>query len=419
MKRLLNPSILKGTLRIPSSKSVSHRALICAALSPGTCLVSGIDDSRDLRATREAMEALGASFVDLGDGRWQVEGVRPSTANAVIDCGESGSTLRFMIPIAALLAERAKFIGEGRLPTRPIQTILNVFDQAGTAYTYPDQLPLITERFTLPAEFSLDGSISSQFFTGFLLAAPIAGTELTLGIEGKLESEPYVELTREVMEAFGVKVERTETGYQVPAGQAYKGIDFHVEGDYSQATFWIVAGLIGQNPLCLTGLKKDSTQGDRAVLELTKKMGGKWEWKGDDLWVYPSETKGIEIDVQDIPDAVPVLSVLAALSQGETQIVNAARLRIKESDRLQSTTDVLSKLGANIIEKEDGLVIQGVTEFAGGNVDAWNDHRIAMAVAIASTRAKGQIALTGSQAVNKSYPHFWDEFQRLGGKVHE
>jgi len=419
MKRVLTPSVLDGKLRIPSSKSVSHRALICAALSPGICRVSGIDDSRDLRATREALTALGAGFTDLGNGVWEVKGVRERTENAIIDCSESGSTLRFMIPIAALLAERAKFIGEGRLPTRPIQTILDVFDQAKTHYTYPGQLPLTTERFTLPAEFSLDGSISSQFFTGFLLAAPITGEKLTLNIEGKLESEPYVELTREVMEAFGVKVERMETGYQVPAGQAYKGVDFHVEGDYSQATFWIVAGLIGQNPLCLTGLKKDSTQGDRAVLELTKKMGGKWEWKGDDLWVYPSVTNGIEIDVRDIPDAVPVLSVLAAVSQGETRIVNAARLRIKESDRLQSTTDILKKLGANIVEMEDGLVIQGGAGFTGSDVDAWNDHRIAMSVAIASTRATGEIALTGSESVNKSYPHFWEEFQRLGGIVHE
>ena len=171
--------------------------------------------------------------------------------------------------------------------------------------------------------------------------------------------------------------------------------------------------------MCLTGLKKDSTQGDRAVLELTKKMGGKWEWKGDDLWVYPSVTNGIEIDVRDIPDAVPVLSVLAAVSQGETRIVNAARLRIKESDRLQSTTDILKKLGANIVEMEDGLVIQGAAGFTGSDVDAWNDHRIAMSVAIASTRATGEIALTGSESVNKSYPHFWEEFQRLGGIVHE
>lgn len=419
MKRVLNPSILNGSLRIPSSKSVSHRALICAALSPGVCRVSGIDDSRDLRATREAMEALGAGFLDLGNGVWEVSGVRDHTESAVIDCGESGSTLRFMIPIAALLAERATFIGEGRLPTRPIQTILNVFDQAETNYTYPDHLPLETERFLLPDEISLDGSISSQFFTGFLLAAPIAETAMRLHIEGELESEPYVELTREVMKAFGVDVERTPRGYFIPAKQKYKGVDFHVEGDYSQATFWIVAGLIGENPLCLQGLKKDSTQGDRAVLELVRKMGGKWEWNGDDLWVYPSHTKGVEIDVRDIPDAVPVLSVLAALSEGETRIVNAARLRIKESDRLKSTTDVLSKLGADIVEKEEGLVIQGCSGFVGGSVDSWNDHRIAMAVAIASIRSSGAITLTGSEAVQKSYPHFWEEFQRLGGIVHE
>lgn len=419
MKRRIRPSKLHGGLRVPSSKSVSHRALICAALSPGASIVSGLDDSRDLRATREAMEALGASFTDLGDGSWQVTGVRKHTKDARIDCGESGSTLRFMIPIAALLADRAEFVGEGKLPTRPIQTILDVFDQAGTSYTYPGQLPLVTERFQLPSVFSLDGSISSQFFTGFLMAAPISKTELNLGIAGKLESEPYVELTREVMKAFGVDVLRTESGYYVAAGQTYTSVDYHVEGDYSQAAFWIVAGLIGDTSLRLKGLKKNSTQGDRAILTLTKEMGGRWEWEGDDLIVHPSATRGMIIDVQDIPDLVPILSVLAALSEGETRIINAARLRIKESDRLQSTTDILTKLGAMIREEGDGLVIYGREELTGGSVDAWNDHRIAMAVAIASTRASGEIALTGSEAVQKSYPHFWDEFQRLGGEVHE
>ena len=419
MKKIIRPSTLQGTLRVPSSKSVSHRALICAALSEGESKVSGIDDSRDLRATREAMEALGAGFTDLGDGIWVVSGVNKHTKNALIDCGESGSTLRFMIPIAALLADRAEFVGEGRLPTRPIQTILDVFDQANTTYTYPGKLPLVTQQFHLPTAFELDGSISSQFFTGFLLAAPIADGDLSLDIQGKLESEPYVELTQEVMSAFGVGVKRTDTGYFVPAGQSYKSVDFHVEGDFSQAAFWIVAGLIGSQSICLRGLKKDSTQGDRAILSLTKKMGGNWEWKGDDLWVHPSTTHGITIDVRDIPDLVPILSVLAAVSEGETRIVNAARLRIKESDRIKSTTNVLTELGAMIQEEKEGLLIQGGKGFTGGLVDAWNDHRIAMAVAIASTRASSEIELTGSEAVKKSYPHFWDEFQRIGGDVHE
>lgn len=419
MKIKIKPSKLQGTLRVPSSKSISHRALICAALSEGISRVSGIDDSRDLRATRDAMEALGASFVFLGDGVWEVSGVSKHTEDALIDCGESGSTLRFMIPIAALLADRAKFVGEGRLPTRPIQTILDVFDQAGTSYTYPGQLPLVTERFELPASFELDGSISSQFFTGFLLAAPIAKSELSLGIQGKLESEPYVELTQEVMAAFGVEVNRTDAGYCVPAGQRYTSVDFRVEGDFSQAAFWIVAGLIGTEPICLRGLKKNSRQGDRAILFLVREMGGDWEWKNDDLWVYPSKTYGITIDVRDIPDLVPILSVLAAVSIGETRITNAARLRIKESDRLKSTTNVLTALGAKIKEEEDGLLIQGGKGFTGGLVDAWNDHRIAMAVAIASTRASAEIELTGSEAVKKSYPHFWDEFQRVGGELYE
>jgi 3-phosphoshikimate 1-carboxyvinyltransferase len=362
------------------------------------------------------MEALGAQFTDCGDGVWQVTGVEPDTEYALIDCGESGSTLRFMIPIAACLADKAKFIGEGRLPTRPIQTILDVFDQAKASYTYAGALPLITEeRFVMPKAFALDGSISSQFFTGFLMAAPITGGELKLGIEGKLESEPYVELTREVMAAFGAKVDRTETGYHVPAGQAYRSVDYHVEGDFSQAAFWIVAGLIGDQPLRLRGLKRDSTQGDRAVLALTAEMGGRWEWDGEDLVVYPSETKGIEIDVRDIPDLVPILSVLAAVSQGETRIVNAARLRIKESDRLKSTTDVLTKLGADVTEEAEGLLVVGGSGFTGASVDAWNDHRIAMAVAIAATRSTGNIELTGSHAVKKSYPHFWEEYQRMGG----
>ncbi len=419
MKRVIQPSSLQGTLRVPSSKSVSHRALICAALSAGVSCVSGLDDSRDLRATREAMEALGASFELVEDGIWEITGVREHTKNAVIDCGESGSTLRFMIPIAALLADRAEFNGEGKLPTRPIQTILDVFDQAGTTYTYPGQLPLVTERFELPTSFELDGSISSQFFTGFLLAAPIAKSEMTLDIQGKLESEPYVELTREVMAAFGIEINRTETGYYVPDGQRYTSVDFHVEGDFSQAAFWIVAGLIGTQPICLRGLKKKSRQGDRAILFLVREMGGDWEWKNDDLWVYPSKTTGITIDVRDIPDLVPILSVLAAVSFGETRIVNAARLRIKESDRLESTTNVLTALGVKIQEEKEGLLIQGGEGFTGGLVDAWNDHRIAMAVAIASIRASAEIELTGSEAVNKSYPHFWDEFQRMGGKIDE
>lgn len=414
----------RGEITIPPSKSISHRALLAAGLSDQTCHIMSALDSDDIEATLDCLLSLGVesavqkSLVTSMALDVEVEGTGAAwPKNAIIRSRESGSTLRFMIPIALVTGGERIFEGEGRLVERPITPYIDMFDRDGTYYEYDGHLPLKVNGRLKGGRYVIPGNISSQFITGLLMALPLLEEDSEIVIEGELESSSYVDLTLDVLDAFGIQIIAQPGGFIIPGGQSYKGCNFEVEGDYSQAAFFIAAGLLGESPLRLKGLSKNSKQGDRAMIDIVKRMGAVIDWEDDDLVVHPSELHGVVIDLKDCPDIGPIVSVLGALAEGETKIINAERLRIKESDRLAAMTSELKKLGAHVEETVDGMRIRGVKRLMGARVEGWNDHRIVMALTVAGIKTFGSIRIDGADAVKKSYPGFFDDVRALGGRA--
>lgn len=425
---IIEPSVLEGTVQVPSSKSMGHRMMICAALANGKSKIYNVNMSKDLEATKAALESLGASFEQIDDV-WYVKGIEwESSVKQSVEmyCRESGSTLRFMIPIASGLVASTTFEGQNQLTTRPIDEYFETLSQSDVHITYDGKLPLKLDGRYKGGAVQLFNTKSSQYISGLLMAAPILEEGIHIEVNGNLESKAYVSLTIEAMAQFGVMVEnhydetRDIYQYVVNKNERYEASEVAVEGDYSQAAFWIVAGLLGKRPLRLTGLRKDSLQGDAKIIELIQSMGGVLKWEEDALTVWPSKTQGCTIDASQIPDIVPILGILAAKSSGVTKFVNAERLRIKESDRIKATMDILNKFGVKTSETEDGFMVYGSWEqvlCANEVVDAWNDHRIAMAASIAAITSKSVVRLTGEESVTKSYPHFFEALKQLGGNI--
>lgn len=415
---LITPAVLRGSVTIPASKSMCHRAVICAALAQGTSQLFDATMSDDIHATIEGMRALGADICVDGN-RLTITGtggihVRHST----IACGESGSTLRFLIPLALLAAETVTFTGRGRLAVRPLAEYEALCQEQGLVWGSDGGLPVTVCGQLQPGQFSLRGNVSSQFLSGLLFALPLLAGDSTISMTTPLESRGYVDLTLAALAEFGVlATHRNYQEFHIPGRQSYKPRQYSVEGDFSQAAFWLVAGTIGAEVSCL-GLAEQSMQGDKVIAALLKKAGGAVRFTDTRLTAAPSLTRGTIIDAADCPDLVPVLAVLACLSQGETRIIQAGRLRFKESDRLAAITRELTKLGGNIREDGDSLVIDGKAELSGGEVDSWQDHRIAMALAVASVRCRYPVTIHGAECVNKSYPNFWRDFASLGGVIH-
>jgi 3-phosphoshikimate 1-carboxyvinyltransferase len=389
------PGRLSGTVAAPPSKSVAHRALLCAWLAGDVACVEGVDrsTSRDVAATLDCLAALGDA-----ETRETADGASPEPVE--LDCGESGSTLRFLVPVAAALGRSVVFTGQGRLPGRPLAEYHAILAGHGVRLVPPPSgsLPLGVGGRLLPGGYRIPGGVSSQYVTGMLLALPLLDGPSTVDIEGELESAPYVDLTLRVMDSFGVRAERRATpegtGFRIPGGQRYRAVRYRVEGDYSQAAFWLAAKRLGSD-IEVTGLDPDSAQGDRAV---------------GDLLAYLAQPTGPgegdrTIDAAQIPDLVPILAVAAVGCPRDVRIVHAGRLRLKESDRLASTADALTRIGAEVAQTEDGLWIRGCGDrdggplFRGGEADAWNDHRIAMALAVAALRSRDGVAIRGWRCV--------------------
>jgi 3-phosphoshikimate 1-carboxyvinyltransferase len=417
----IKPSRLMGKIQIPPSKSLCHRAIICAALANGESIIENIIFSDDIIATIEAMKKLGAEIDKVGENQVSVKGGFPQfKPGEIIDCKESGSTLRFLIPISLLYNEKISFTGRGKLVGRPLDTYYRIFKEQGIRYTNKNgKLPLEVEGKFKPGDYKVEGNISSQFITGLMFTLPFLEGDSRIIITTDLESKGYVDLTLDVLNKFGIKIENK--GYKefyIRGNQKFIKNNYRVEGDYSQAAFWLVGGILGEE-IHSEGLNPSSLQGDKAIVELIKEMNGSLKIDGSTIVTRSSNTRAISIDGSQCPDIIPIITVLAAVSEGETRIVNASRLRIKESDRLKAISTELNKLGANIKELEDGLMINGVDSLDGGTVDSWNDHRIAMSLAIASIRCKNDVKILNSDAVKKSYPNFWEDFKSLGGKVNE
>ena len=387
MNVTLTPKKLSGAVTPPPSKSMAHRAVLAQMLSdtPGT--TSNLDDSQDIQATKRCVAALKES----------IPGTLP-----VLDCGESGSTLRFLIPIALAVAGGGRFTGRGRLMERPQQPYFDIFEEKGISYSMADSALTVQGTLT-PGMYALPGNVSSQFVTGLLYALPLLSGDSEIRMTTPLESRGYVAMTIDALEQFGVHVEnRNYEVFHIPGGQSYQGRDFTIESDWSQAGFWYAANFL-DNQLAINGLNPKSVQGDMVVSELYWKLA------------RPGNT---EIDVSGCPDLLPPLAVMAAVRTGTTRFTNAARLRIKESDRLATTAALVNALGGKAEELPEELIIHGQPNLSGGTVDGANDHRIVMAAAIAATACTAPVTILGAEAVNKSYPTFWKVYEALGGEVH-
>ena len=426
MKIKIKPGNLKGTIEIPPSKSYSHRAVIAAALAENgkKSKIDNLKFSVDITTTTDIMENWGAE-IERFESALEIigNGGKVAPRDKYVQCNESGSTIRFLIPVGITSENELVFDGKGKLVDRPLDSYYRIFDKQGLKYETTDgKLPLTVNGKLKPGNYEIDGNISSQFITGLLYALPLLEGDSKLIINKNLESKGYVDLTLEILKLAGIEIVNNDyKSFDIRGNQTYKPFDYTVEGDYSQVAFWIVAGIISanrDNEVKCFHVNKNSLQGDREIIEIVTRMGAKLEIFDDYVIVKPSKTKGTVIDISQCPDIGPVLTVLAALSEGETRIINGERLRIKESDRITSIKTELNKLGGNVSEEGDSLIIQGVEGFRGGvTVNAWNDHRIAMSLAVASTRCEKEIILEEAESVRKSYPHFWDDFEKMGGEI--
>lgn len=419
------PSELKGEVKIPPSKSMAHRAIICAALSEGLCIIENIDYSDDIIATIDAMNSLGAKIVKHKD-YIEVIGAYGNDEKVkearVIDCNESGSTLRFLVPISLLFKGSSNFIGRGNLGKRPLTTYYNIFERQGIQYSYEEgNLNLVINGELKAGTFEVEGNVSSQFITGLLFTLPLLKEDSKIIITTEMESKGYIDLTLKAMSDFGVEIiNNNYREFIIKGNQKYNARNYRVEGDYSQAAFFLCADSLGNDVLC-KDLDLNSLQGDKEVIDILERMNV--VFNANDIGVKGianGELTSTVIDGSQCPDIIPVLTAVASLTNGTTEIINAGRLRIKECDRLSAVTSELNKLGAKIIEKEDGLVITGVEKLQGG-VEVWShkDHRIAMTLAIASTRCEEPIVIKDYECVAKSYPNFFEDFKALGGNIHE
>lgn len=373
MNITIQPGKISGTIQAIPSKSDAHRLMIANYLAGGAPLDLSWT-SKDMDATAACLKAL-----DTGD---------------VLECGESGSTARFILPVAAALKEKTKLTGHGRLTSRPFKELCDAMRANGAEFDR-ELLPMTVKGKMKAGVYELPGNVSSQYISGLLFALPILEGDSVIRLTTALESVGYVNMTLKVLRAFGIKVTETEREYRVPGGQKYILPEkIKPEGDWSNSAFWLAAGID------VTGLDSDSYQGDKAIVKIVEDA----KKPGD-----------LHIDVKDIPDLVPIISVIASGRCGVTYIENAARLRIKESDRIKTVCEMINNLGGTAKELPEGLIIEGTGSLKGGTVDSSNDHRIVMATAIASTLCTEPVVITDAAAVEKSYPTFFEDFEKLGG----
>lgn len=422
------PGFRGGSVVMPPSKSAAHRALLCAGLSGGRCLLSNMGLSEDISATMGALEVLGCRVHhDPSRKTMLVENTGRPPQGGEIDCRESGGLLRFIIPIAAALGGRWRFTGRGRLPQRPLGVYGDLLPAHGVAFRTEGGLPLEIEGKLAPGLYEMPGDISSQFVTGLLFALPTLDGDSEIRLTSPLESVGYVDMTLAVLGDFGVQAHRTPRGWRVPGRQRYTPRDYQVEGDWSQAAFFLNMAALspGGGPVRIGGLDAQSLQGDRACVEVFGAFGLRSRW--EDGWLVAENPhrgepfgglRGQVVDMAQITDMAPALSVCAALSQGETRLTNAGRLRLKESDRLAAMEEAINALGGRARAVGDELVIHGVERLAGGTAQGQNDHRVVMALAGAGLRSGSPVRVTDAWAVRKTYPEFYEDFKRLGGDAH-
>lgn len=392
---------IQGKVQAIPSKSMAHRKMIAAALSGKSMPLAF--ESNDIQATQKCLTAL-------------------MNGKSRFPCGESGSTFRFLLPLAGALGANGSFVMEGRLGQRPIEALVTVLKAHGMQIEWISENEMAVSGRLQPGEYLIRGDISSQYLSGLLFALPLLDGESQIKVQGGIASRPYVDLTLKVLAQSQIHINQD---FKIPGNQTYALEDTTVEGDWSNAAFWLCAGAFLDEGLTIKGLNLTSEQGDRQVLSLLEAFGAKitvQEEEHSAIHVAKNALKGITIDAEDVPDLVPILALVAAVAQGETHIFNAGRLRLKESDRLENTEKILNQLGAQVTTTKDTLTIKGVNGLLPGTeavLDGCNDHRMVMMLAVASIVSEKPVHISGPQAVNKSYPGFFEDVRHLGGSITE
>ena len=383
------PGTLKGAVTPPSSKSQTHRAVLALMLAQGEGKLSNLAVSQDIQATQDCVAALKSGQPAQADGL------------PLLDCGESGSTLRFLIPVALAVRGGGHFTGRGRLMERPQGPYIRLFEEKGISWNQEGACLTVAGQLE-PGVYALPGNVSSQFITGLLYALPLLPGDSRIVLTTPLESRGYVDMTLDMLRRFDIKVEEQEDGFLVPGNQTYQARDLTLEADWSGAAFWYAANFLGAQ-VDIQGLNPDSVQGDRQI--------GTLYWK-------LARPGNVDIDLSQCPDLAPPLAVMAAVRKRTTRFVNAGRLRMKESDRLETIARTLNALGAKAQVGEDTLILEGLDHLEGGTVDGCNDHRIAMMAPVAAVACKEPVTILGAECVKKSYPRFWEDYTALGGEIH-
>lgn len=413
---LIKPQPLSGEIAALPAKADAHRKLICSALADSPTGIGPAALGEDIAATVDCLRRLGAG-IETAAG-FTVTPLGEAAHAPTLDCGESGTTLRLLLPLASLLTEEAAFTGHGRLPERPLKELMDCLQEHGVSFSAA-QLPFTVRGRLSGGRYRLPGHISSQYLSGLLLALPLAAEDSEILLTTPLQSRGYVEMTLDTLRQFSVRVEREGDCYQIPGRQHYRSPGrLTLEGDWSNAAFFLAAGAMA-GPVRLSGLTDASQQRDQEILPLLERFGAQVERQPSCVIVRRGHLNGLDIDVADIPDLAPVLAVLGAVSSGRTHLINAARLRLKESDRLLGITAMLSALGARVTEGRDSLTIEGQVQLRGGTVRGQGDHRIVMAAALAATACAGDVIIKGAEAVGKSYPAFFTDYNSLGGMAYD
>lgn len=423
MIQIIQPGMRAGTIRVPSSKSAAHRLLIAAALSEGSSEVFCEGVSKDIEATAQCLQALGAEIAY--DGIRNAFSVRPvrcegpfpeqAQTEEVSDffCGESGTTLRFLMPLAGALGKKVVFHPEGLLAKRPMGPLVEELEKHGMRIRQGEGV-ITSEGQLLPGRYVLPGNISSQFISGLLLALPLLQEDSMLDITEDIESEGYIAMTEQVLMQAGVQFEKHGASYRIPGRQQFRlPPEVRAESDWSGAAPFLCMGAMSGKGICLPGMNLHSCHADKAILDVLQSFGAEVTAGDGAVTVRKKECSPFVMDASNAPDLVPVVSVLACAARGDSQIVHAERLRFKESDRLQSTAAMIRALGGEASETGDGLLIRGTGRLRGGTADPANDHRIAMAAAVAASICEEPVSIPDSECVSKSYPRFFADYEML------
>ena len=414
MNVTLDGRALHGKVGSIPSKSVAHRALICAALADSPTDIRLPYSNEDIDVTASCLRAMGADISTNGVSLSVIPIANPPES-AELNCGESGSTLRFLLPVAAAILPKADFSGKGRLPQRPIEELYTAMKNNGAEFS-ATVIPFSVTGKLRAGTYEIAGDVSSQYISGLLMALPLLEGGSRIVLTTPLCSEPYVFITLNMLRKFGIQIEREDKGFFIRGKQIYRSPKIvNVDGDWSAAAFFLTAGAIGGD-VTVNDVQMDSAQGDKAIVEILRNFGADVEVFENSVRVQAAPLRACDVDVSATPDLLPILTVLAANAEGTAALYNAANLRLKESDRLASAAAMINSLGGNAVEYPDRLEITG-KKLTGGTVDSFGDHRIAMSAAIAASICKEQTIILGSEAVKKSYPEFFKDFSALGGLI--